>query len=289
MTAGFRLEEVPCPLCDSSEYRVVLTAKDLNFGVPGTFTIVQCRQCKMQFLSPRPRPEDLRKVYPALYAWGYQRATAARHVAALRRCLSFVKRAQPMGRLLEVGCAAGHFLRLAQVAGYHVAGVEMDVRTAQHARENFGFDVMVTSIESAALAPGQYDIVCLFDVFEHTLNPKLALDVIRGGLTPDGVVVIKVPNFGCWESRLWGGYWYGKDLPRDLLHFTPQTLSEMLRRGGFRRIEIHQVGEPNYAVQSLIKWTSALLGRQSGNAGATATGGTPHETPRRKIQEAETT
>jgi len=42
--------------------------------------------------------------------------------------------------------------------------------------------------------------------------------------------VISVPNFASLESRLFGKYWNGLDVPRHLYHFTPATLDRMLKK-----------------------------------------------------------
>lgn len=78
------------------------------------------------------------------------------------------------GRLLDVGCASGRFLRQMSEIGWTVAGVEFDAAAARKARavtpEIFEGDPM-----EAPFAPGRFDVVTAFHVIEHLPDPKGAL------------------------------------------------------------------------------------------------------------------
>jgi hypothetical protein len=53
-------------------------------------------------------------------------------------------------------------------------------------------------------------------------------------LVPGGKLVVACPNIDSWAFRAFGPSWFGLDLPRHLVHFTPATLRDMLTAGGFR-------------------------------------------------------
>lgn len=46
---------------------------------------------------------------------------------------------------------------------------------------------------------------------EHTADPVQALRAAAGALSPGGVVLITVPNFGGWQARRFRGRWYRFD------------------------------------------------------------------------------
>jgi SAM-dependent methyltransferase len=265
-----QLEDVPCPLCGDARREPAIRARDHNFGVPGVFTVVRCGQCGFHYMCPRPTDATLAFAYPEVYAWGYQSGRDPAHLRAFEERLRILRSVQAQGRLLEVGCSAGHFLDITRKAGYEVAGVEPDERTAAFAREHYGLDVRNGTLEHAGLSGAGFDIICMFDVLEHIATPRECLAAARACLKPAGRLVLKVPNFSCLERRLWRQYWYGIDLPRHLLHFTPETLARMLESAGFDRIRILHTGEPNYGVQSFFRWARHRLGRKSGSAEATA-------------------
>ena len=49
----------------------------------------------------------------------------------------------------------------------------------------------------------------------------------------DAVVLIKVPNFACWNRAVLGKNWSGFRHPDHVQYFTPATLGAMARRAGF--------------------------------------------------------
>src|SRR5450755_3446846 len=149
----------------------VLKAADYNFGIPGVYTIVLCDGCGFHYTNPRPTSSTLGLAYPELYTWGYQRATDPYHLRTYSERLRMVKSLRPAGRLLEIGCSAGHFLNMARQKGYDVLGVEPDERTAAFAREHYTLDVRTATIDAARLPEGHFDVVCLFDVLEHLSTP----------------------------------------------------------------------------------------------------------------------
>src|SRR3989338_6799239 len=72
------LEEVPCMVCSSGDAIVREPAlRDYEYGVPGLFTLRECRACGQHYLSPRPKESDLPQCYPLDYH-GYQTRAISR-------------------------------------------------------------------------------------------------------------------------------------------------------------------------------------------------------------------
>jgi SAM-dependent methyltransferase len=101
---------------------------------------------------------------------------------------------------------------------------------------------------------GSFDACFAWMVVEHLHDPLATLREVRRLLRDDGWLVFSVPNYGCWEARVFGRYWHALDLPRHLQHFRPQTLRQMLAQTGFRveRV-IHQRNVLNL-LGSLALW-----------------------------------
>ncbi|MDI6839418.1 MAG: hypothetical protein QMD71_00955 [bacterium] len=53
----------------------------------------------------------------------------------------------------------------------------------------------------------------------------------------NGLLVIEIPNFSTLGRRIWKEEWYALDALRHLYQFTESTLSEMLRKAGFKVIK----------------------------------------------------
>ena len=269
-----KLEEVPCPLCGSDNRETVLSAKDYLCGVAGLFAIRKCKDCDMCYLSPAPRPEDLHKIYPDIY----HKSFIDQRPAWIKERLHFIRTVSPAGRLLEVGCSAGHFLDKAKAAGYDVFGIELDTAAGGYAKDHYGLKVEIGSVTDINLPESFFNLIILFDVFEHLNRPAACLEKLMSALAPGGHLVIRVPNFASYETRMFKENWYPLDLPRHLMHFSPDTLSKMLSRAGFSLLQINYEVEPEILVLSVIRYIYNMLGRQTGTLTANQTGDTGHVT-----------
>jgi 2-polyprenyl-3-methyl-5-hydroxy-6-metoxy-1,4-benzoquinol methylase len=147
------------------------------------------------------------------------------------------------GRLLEVGCASGEFLRLAARAGFEVEGVEPEPHTSVQARETHGLNVFTGTLTEASYPSDSFDVVVLFHVLEHLDSPRQTVTEINRILRPGGVLAIETPNIDTIWFRLLRTRWR-QFIPDHYYFFTPRTLSRLLEATGFRMLEVKSVGKP---------------------------------------------
>lgn len=241
----------PCPLCGTGSGRPLLAARDINERTTDTrFTLARCAACGFVFLDPAPPPERLGEFYPGHYrahadgGGGALLGSSRRRERRLARLL-----AAPRGRLLDVGCGSGGDLTLMQQSGWEVAGVELDPGAAAAARRR-GLSVVEASAEELPASLGSFDAVTLFHTLEHFWDPVAVLRSVRERLGPRGVVLIRVPNFGCLEARLFGADWFPLEVPRHLNFFVPRTLAALLYRAGLRVRDLgtsYMIGATRYS------------------------------------------
>jgi SAM-dependent methyltransferase len=181
------------------------------------------------------------------------------------------------GRLLDVGCASGKFLRQMTAVGWTCAGIELDPGAAALARRVTP-DVFTGDPLDAPFAPAGFDLVTAFHVLEHLPDPLGVLRRMLAWLAPGGAVVIEVPNAGGAGARLFGRYWSGLDQPRHLVHFTPATMAALAEQAGGRVVSATHRTKPRYLIRSLrhlladrdgrgARVTRAMVGSRAG-AGA---------------------
>lgn len=59
------MESVSCMLCGSAQSRVRVRPREINKGQDGAiFTVVQCNECGLIYLNPRPTPAEIHAYYP---------------------------------------------------------------------------------------------------------------------------------------------------------------------------------------------------------------------------------
>ena len=97
------------------------------------------------------------------------------------------------GRLLEVGCAKGGFLKLAR-EHFDVEGMDISQYVIDAIRTTFGKRVQAGNIETAQLLPERYDVIAAFNVLEHLRDPGSVIQKAYGSLRRGGILIGSVPN-----------------------------------------------------------------------------------------------
>lgn len=97
-----------------------------------------------------------------------------------------------------------------------------------------GLEVVRAGVEDVELPEHAYDVAVLWHVLEHLADPAAALGRVHGWLSPQGRLLVGVPNLDSVQARLGGERWFHLDPQRHLVHFTPGGLARLLERTGFR-------------------------------------------------------
>jgi len=300
MGAGeLELELVACPLCGATAYSARARLRDVALGVPGEFHLATCDACGLLYQNPRVRTDQLGLIYPDHYGphardpelskslrergrsvrWilatqlGYPhvRTDDVRAVDRLRaawrgrRLREEFPPWRGQGRLLDVGCASGRFIRQMREIGWQVAGIEFDPEAARKARE-ITPEIFEGDPTAASFPPGRFDVITAFHVIEHLPDALGTLRRMVHWLAPGGLIIVEVPNVTGVGGRVFGRYWSGLDFPRHLIHFSPETMRAMVERAGGRVVGARHRTKPRYLIRSLRH----LLGEQPG---AMAAGG----------------
>jgi SAM-dependent methyltransferase len=100
---------------------------------------------------------------------------------------------RPGGVFIDAGCAYGHLVKAARERGYQAFGV--DISRYALAQEPAARSWLARADASRLpLRSGQADIVTLFDVLEHVVDPAPCLEEARRVLKPDGILAGATPD-----------------------------------------------------------------------------------------------
>lgn len=109
-------------------------------------------------------------------------------------CNRFLARRQ--GRLLDVGCGLGFFVKKASSLPYWDAhGCDTSKAAVEFAQRELGLaSVRHGPVEECGYLENHFDIVTLWDVLEHVPEPDPLLSFLRTPLKDDGMLFIHTPN-----------------------------------------------------------------------------------------------
>lgn len=165
------------------------------------------------------------------------------------------------GSLLDVGAATGYFLKLAQLRGWQVKGVEISPFAAEIGKKK-GLDITVGTLADVVLDK-PFDVITLWDVLEHVPHPEQELQRIFHYVRPGGIVAINTPDSSSWVAKVSGQRWHQLIPPEHLFYFNPQCLALLLERVGFKVLASTKIGK-KFTLQYIIKTTAHWLNLEKG-------------------------
>jgi SAM-dependent methyltransferase len=153
------------------------------------------------------------------------------------------------------------FLRVAAGRGYEAAGLELHQGNAERLRAE-GFRVVDRPLEDAGFGPDSFDLVTLWEVLEHIVEPARLLERIRRVLAPGGAAFILVPNADSLASRVlheksgtFGGHSH-------VNFFNRRTLQRLLNLTGFDLIEAETIVSELGTVTNHLNFEDPYLGNR---------------------------
>ena len=244
-----------CILCDSDDAEPVITYKG--------FSMVECKHCRLVYQVPRPEQEELNKLYKTYHI---RKGKGPENWWVMMRrifvsTVSLITEYYPNGgSVLDIGCGYGHFLWIMKERGWTVQGIDPSPETVAYAHSR-GLRVFEGNFEEFDASAESFDVITMFYVLEHLIEPVDALKKVWRLLKPDGMLVIRVPHTTPLVKLLKFLYIPNNlyDLPFHIYDYSPPTLRELLKKTGFSGVKIF-VGKPTSPPSIFIKMFSLITG-----------------------------
>ena len=152
----------------------------------------------------------------------------------------------PQGRVLDIGCGKGSFLKSFKAvrAGWQYVGVEPSRDEAALARRDGTLEIHEGMFGTVPLERDSFDLVAIMHVLEHVSRPADVVRQMRDIIKPGGLLFVEVPH------TLDLNMFYDVLLFEHLYHFQPATLAWLLQREGFD-VVVHDPSTP-YGAQRVI-------------------------------------
>jgi SAM-dependent methyltransferase len=226
---------VRCTACSSNE-------TEFLFEKSG-FRVFRCVQCGVGFYSGTPGATERRALYSRTYftegGAGYpdyvgDQTTHRRQARYYLR--QFKRRGISTGRLLDVGCATGFFLDEARLQGWDVYGYDISDYAVQHARDVLGLPVVCDDFVDAEVQEGSFDLVTLFNVFEHLPSPWALEEKLARVTRPGGHLAIETWDRSSLVARLLRGRWHQYAPPSVLFYHDRASLLQLFSSSRWRLV-----------------------------------------------------
>ncbi|MGR3983803.1 MAG: class I SAM-dependent methyltransferase [Gammaproteobacteria bacterium] len=237
-----------CPLCAQPAARGGPYSEDI-------WSVVDCPQCAFVYIDKAPvyaemesnlaweksiEMEKTRRAGMRKFGYALSKRLAFRYRIFPRKKFSqmVAQLAQP-GAVIDIGCGAGHQMQSA-APEFIPHGIEISRALSGQADAAFrargGKCVCAPAPDGLAQLPaGHFTAVTMWAYLEHEAHPLAVLQQSHRVLRRGGIVLIKVPNYACWNRKLTGKKWPGFRYPDHLNYFTPASLGQMARKAGFTR------------------------------------------------------
>lgn len=256
---------VECPICgENADY--LFSSEDKNYRVTDRkFHLYRCQSCEAIFQHPMPDERQIKKFYPHEYK--PHQKTAENQTTLkfrVREKLNFLRpkrfltsifrllRGDPKNknkkirimadslpersiRHLDVGCGSGKFLGdvRSKFDVRESVGIDFDRRAVRTAGQRTEIEAYQTDLENFEHNK-KFDLISANHVLEHIPDPHHFVQNIRATLKEDGILLLSLPNTGGLGRKLFGASWVGFDVPRHVINYSTNTVSNLLQGSNFK-------------------------------------------------------
>ncbi len=144
--------------------------------------------------------------------------------------IKFIKKIK--GKLLDVGCAYGFFLKHVNSNGVETYGLDIS-KVAVKKASKFCKKISIQSACNICFKDNVFNCITAFDVLEHLENPQEFLSEVYRVLKPGGILILQTPN----------PLILGRVIPdRDKTHVNKmreKKLIKLIKETGFRPKEVY--------------------------------------------------
>jgi SAM-dependent methyltransferase len=246
-----------CAICGTEENARVLYQEKLgNLFEPNSYAFsarrafdsrsrihhrfVKCNTCALIRSDPILEPEQIADLYKdsaMLYSTDTE-DIGRTYGHYLKKVMALIGNGD---RLLDIGCGDGFFLKRALALGFKdVRGVEPSMATYESLDSFWKTKITPGNFTRDLFPQNSFDVVCLFQVIEHVIDPNETVSEVFRILKPGGVFLVISHNAAALSVKV-----LGEQSPIfDIVHinlFDKRTMSAIIAKQNFVIRNIHNV------------------------------------------------
>jgi len=186
------LDRKTCPVCLCNDYKIEFASIGID--------IVACQKCTLRYTAKVP--VDPNDVYDDLVYFDITQDSCVdfheyrKERFGKNRVQLIINQIGDISgkKVLDIGSGSGYFLECAIEAGAECMGIEAGEHLREWSQKRLDIPVLNTKIEDMP-ADKLFDVITMFDVIEHIVDPVALMKSICQHLTLSGIVVVFTPNF----------------------------------------------------------------------------------------------
>lgn len=223
--ANIGLEYVDCDLCGSGKYKIRYKKPDTWLWLDQfEYPVVECLDCGLVYVNPRPREEFLHLFYPAGYHASRDTAEHLKRYEVQSRFLPELTNE----KILDIGCARGDFLIFLKNKYPDISACGVDLYTDKVNLPDIEF--YKSDLLACNFSGEEFDVITAWAAFEHLLYPSKYFEEVSRILKNKGKFIFLVTN----SESFYGRYAYCEDIPRHTYHYCEKTLRLYADKYGFK-------------------------------------------------------
>ncbi len=248
-----------CPL-DNERMRYYLSARDYLYQTSNKiYQVFKCTRCSLEKIHPLPSKKEISSFYPInYYSYHVQKVKNQDFFLKLREKIvdiSYNKKSKkdiwyllalifknllpglPLNylgnrRFLDVGCGDGYSLDLLSKYHWKTFGFELG-EPFKKGSIYYGPSLLGVDFKKTT-----FDYIRVWHLLEHVPNPASYIKKLASLLTQKGHLTIGVPNSASLYAKLFGKYWYNRDIPRHVINYNPYTLALLCNKYNLKIISV---------------------------------------------------
>ncbi|MBI5873612.1 MAG: class I SAM-dependent methyltransferase [Candidatus Omnitrophica bacterium] len=238
-----------CRLCKNTEATKIFSATNMHgrhlWDASQHFDVTRCLSCGAVYIDNLSIDDDYyRKYYPACY---YDEGKISGFLGFVLGALTHISlkskertilrylndRPGKSFKILDIGCGQGDFLESLNKNKFEKFGIEINKKAYQECLKK-KLHVYDQDLKKADFKDDFFDVITLWHVVEHLMDPVETLIAAKRILKKDGILVIATPNTDSLGFKLGKKLWFHLDAPRHLTLFGRQSIKFLANAAGLK-------------------------------------------------------
>lgn len=216
--------------------------------------IIDCEICGFKHVFPFPKSDLINNIYKEEY-YSKEKPNYLKeytedlewwrtiYKARLEKLRNNCEETNLELKILDIGSGPGRFVECAKDLGWDAIGIEPNTIAWKFSTEELGLNIINEFFNVELLNKVNPSVINLGEVIEHLNNPIEILEICYESLPKNGLISIVVPNdfnllqFFVNEISSNRKNWF-IDIPHHINYFNHQSLSNLLKKIGFKIVDL---------------------------------------------------